>query len=103
MVDESVNVVGEVVWVVFELLVLVSIIGFLVLLKIDNIIFVGIVSIGVLLLGVYYLVNRWFVENVIRSGLEIRNEVGVVDFEVRNIEEGLIFVELYCYLEYSFI
>lgn len=103
MADESANVAGEAVRAALELSVSASTTGFSVSLKIDNTILAGIVSIGVLSLGAYYLANRRSVENAIRSGLEIRNEAGVVDPEVRNIEEGSILVELHCYSEHSFI
>lgn len=103
MADESANVAGEAVRAALELSVSASTTGFSVSLKIDNTILAGIVSIGVLSLGAYYLANRRSVENAIRSGLEIRNEAGVVDPEVRNIEEGSILVELHCHSEHSFI
>lgn len=48
--------VGESVKVVFDFVFKIS--NFLILLKIDSLILVGIISVGVLFLGVYYLVNR---------------------------------------------
>ena len=101
MADESANVAGEAVRAALELSVSASTAGFSVSLKIDNTILAGIVSVGALSLGAYYLANRRPVENAIRNGLEIRN--GVVDPEVRNIEEGSILVELHCHSEHSFI
>ena len=77
--------------------------GVSVTLKIDNVVLAGIVSVGALSLGAYYLANRRPVENAIRNGLERRNEAGVVDPEVRNIEEGSIRVELHCQTEHSLI
>ena len=103
MADESANVAGEAVRAALELSVSASTTGFSVSLKIDNTILAGIVSVGALSLGAYYLANRRPVENAIRNGLEIRNEAGVVDPEVRNIEEGSILVELHCHSEHSFI
>ena len=103
MADESANVAGEAVRAALEFSVSASTTGFSVSLKIDNTILAGIVSVGALSLGAYYLANRRPVENAIRNGLEIRNEAGVVDPEVRNIEEGSILVELHCHSEHSFI
>ena len=41
--------------------------------------------------------------NALRNALEFRNEAGVVDPEVRNIEEGSILVDLHCHKELSFL
>ena len=103
MADEGANVAGEAVRAALELSVSATTTGFSVSLKIDNTILAGLVSVGALSLGAYYLANRRPVENAIRNGLEIRNDAGVVDPEVRNIEEGSILVELHCYSEQSFI
>lgn len=103
MADESANVARETVRAVLELSASASRGGFSVSLKIDNTILAGIVSVGALSLGAYYLANRRPVENAIRNGLEIRNEAGVADPEVRNIEEGSILAELLCHSEHSFI
>lgn len=102
MVGEGVNLVVVGVGVVFEVVVLVNILGFFFLVKIDSFILVGVVLVGVLLLGVFYLFRKYFVENVIRNVLEERNENGV-DFEVRNIGDGLILVEFYCYIDCSLL
>ena len=103
MADESANLAREGVGAALDLSVSASTTGFSVSLKIDNTILAGIVSVGALSLGAYYLANRRPVENAIRNGLEGRNEAGVVDPEVRNIEEGSILVELRCHSEQSFI
>lgn len=99
MADGSANVA----WSALEVAVSASTSGFSVSIKIGNTILAGIVSVGALSLGAYYLANRRPVENAIRNGLEIRNEAGVLDPEVRNIEEGSILVELRCHSEQSFI
>lgn len=103
MADGSANVAGEMAWNALEVAVSASTNGFSVSIKIGNTILAGIVSVGALSLGAYYLANRRPVENAIRNGLEIRNEAGVLDPEVRNIEEGSILVELRCHSEQSFI
>lgn len=48
--------VGESVKVVFDFVL--KILFYLILLKIDSLILVGIIGVGVLFLGVYYLVNK---------------------------------------------
>lgn len=103
MADGSANVAGATAWNALEVAVSASTTGFSVSIKIGNTILAGIVSVGALSLGAYYLANRRPVENAIRNGLEIRNEAGVLDPEVRNIEEGSILVELRCHSEQSFI
>jgi len=103
MADEGANVAGQALKSVLELSASASTSGFSVTIKIDNAILAGIVSVGFLSLGAYYLANRRPVENAIRNGLEIRNEAGVVDPEVRSIGEGSILVELHCHSENSFI
>lgn len=103
MADESASAAKEAVRAAIDLSVSASTTGFSVSLKIDNTILAGIVSVGALSLGAFYLANRRPVENALRNGLEIRNEAGVVDPEVRNIEEGSIVVELHCHSEHSFI
>ena len=104
MADEGANMAGQAFKAaVLELSASASTSGFSITLKIDNAILAGLVSVGVLSLGAYCLANRRPVENAVRNGLEIRNEDGVVDPEVRSIEEGSILVELYCYSEHSFM
>jgi len=103
MADEGANVAGQTFRAALELSASASTSGFSVTIKIDNAILAGLVSVGALSLGAYYLANRQPVENAVRNGLEIRNEAGMVDPEVRNIEEGSILVELYCHSEHSFI
>ena len=103
MADESANAAAEAVRAAFDLSVSASTTGFSVSVKIDNTILAGVLGVGALSLGAYYLSRRRPVENAIRNGLENRNEAGVVDPEVRNIEEGSILVELHCHSEHSFI
>ena len=103
MADESANIAAEAARAALDLSVSATTTGFTVSLKIDNTVLAGIISVGALSLGAFYLANRQPVENAIRNGLENRNEAGVVDPEVRNIEEGSIFVELHCYSERSFL
>jgi len=103
MADEGANMAGQALRAALELSASASTSGFSVTVKIDNAILAGLVSVGALSLGAYYLANRRPVENAVRNGLELRNEAGVVDPEVRNIEEGSILVELHCHSENSFI
>ena len=103
MADESANAAAELARAALDLSVSASSTGFSVSLKIDNAILAGIATVGALSLGAYYLANRRPVERAIRNGLENRNEAGVVDPEVRNVEEGSILVELVCHSEKSFL
>ncbi len=103
MADESGNLASEVARAALDLSVSATTTGFTVSLKIDNTVLAGILGVGALSLGAFYLANRRSVENAIRNGLENRNEAGMVDPEVRNIEQGSIFVELYCHSERSFL
>jgi len=103
MADASANAVAEAARVAMEFSASVSTTGVSVSLKIDNTILAGVISVGALSLAAYYLANRRPVETAVRNGLEGRNEAGVVDPQVRNIDEGSILVELYCHSEHSFI
>jgi len=76
--------------------------GFKVEIKIDNNWLAGLVVVGGLTLGAYYLSHRLPTENAIRNALE-RNEDGVVDPEVRAIETGSILVKLFCHTERSLL
>ncbi|KAL9973197.1 hypothetical protein ACROYT_G019615 [Oculina patagonica] len=77
--------------------------GFSVTIKTDSLILAGIATVGALSLGAFYVANRSRVENAVRNCLENRNEAGIVDPEVRNIEESSILVELFCHSERSFL
>ena len=103
MADESANMAAEAARAALDLTVSATSAGFSLSLKIDSTILAGIVSVGALSLGAFYLANRQSVENAIRNALEYRNEAGIADPEVRNIEEGSIFVELHCHSESSFL
>lgn len=103
MADESANAAAELARAALDLSVSASSTGFSVSLKIDNAILAGIATVGALSLGAYYLANRRPVERAIRNGLENRNEAGMVDPEVRNVEEGSVLVELDCHSEKSFL
>ncbi len=103
MADESANLASEVARAAIDLSVSATTTGFTVSLKIDSTVLAGFLGVGVLSLGAFYLANRQPVEHAIRNGLENRNEAGMVDPEVRNIEQGSIFVELYCHSERSFL
>ena len=83
MADESVK--AAVVAVDFVL----STSTFSISLKIESPVLAGIISVGTLALGAYYLANRQSSERAIRNALEARNEAGVVDPQVRNIEQDL--------------
>ena len=97
------NAAAETVRAALDLSVSASTTGFSVSLKIDSTILAGVLGVGALSLGAYYLANRRPVENAVRNGLESRNEAGVVDPEVRNIGEGSILVELHCHSVHSFM
>ena len=71
-------------------------------LRIESPVLAGIISVGTLALGAYYLANRQSSERAIRNALEPRNEAGVVDPQVRNIEQGSVLVDLHCHSEKSF-
>lgn len=87
------NVVVEIVIRVVVDLFLLGV-GFFILFKIENVWLVGVVSFGVLLLGVFYFICKGFMEGVIKRVLE-RILFGDVDFEVINIIDGyFILVEL---------
>ncbi len=102
MADESVNAAADAVRAVLDLSVTAPG-GFSISLRIDNVVLAGIATVGALSLGAFYVANRFRVENAIRNGLENRNEAGMVDPEVRNIEEGSIVVELHFHSEKSFL
>lgn len=72
-------------------------------LKIDSSILAGIIGVGALSLGAYYLANKQSSERAIRDALEARNQAGVVDPEVSNIEQGSVLVGLHCHSEKSFL
>ena len=72
-------------------------------LKIENPVLAGILGVGTLALGAYYLANKQSLERAIRNALEARNDAGVVDPEVRNIEHGSVLVDLHCHSEKSFL
>ena len=72
-------------------------------LRIEGPILAGIIGVGALSLGAFYLANRLSSERAIREALEARNEAGVVDPQVRNIEQGSILVDLHCHSEKSFL
>ena len=80
--------------------------GFKVDVKIDNnwlaAGLVGATVVGALSLGAFYVHRRYPSENAIRAALQ-GNEHGVVDPEVRAIENGSILVELFCHTEHSFL
>jgi len=80
--------------------------GFKVDLKIDNnwlaAGLVGATVVGGLSVAAFYIHRRYPSENAIRNALE-RNQDGVVDPEVRAIENGSILVELFCHKERSFL
>lgn len=97
------NAAAEAVRAAIDLSVSASTTGFSVSLKIDNTILAGVLGVGALSLGAFYLAKRRPVETAIRNGLEIRNEAGVIDPEVRDIEQGSILVELHCHSEHTFI
>ena len=103
MAEESANAAAELCRAAFVFSASASPTGVSVTVKIDNAILAGIATVGALSLGAYYLANRRPVERAIRNGLENRNEAGVVDPEVRNVEEGSILVELVCHSEKSFL
>lgn len=77
--------------------------NFSISLKIDSPVLAGIISVGTLCLGAYYLANKQSSERAIRNALEARNEAGVVDPQVRNIEQGSVLVDLHCHSEKSFL
>ena len=77
--------------------------NFSISLKIDSPILAGVISVGALSLGAFYLANKLSSERAIRNALEARNEAGGVDPQVRNIEQGSILVDLHCHSEKSFL
>ena len=103
MADESASAATGAVRAAFDLAVSASSTGFSISLKIDSPIIAGVFTVGVLSLGAFYLANRRSVEDALRNALEFRNEAGVVDPEVRNIEEGSVLVDLHCHSELSFL
>lgn len=72
-------------------------------LKIENTILAGVLGGGALMLGAYYLANKRSSERAITNALEARNEDGVVDPQVGNIEQGSLLVDLLCHSEKSFL
>ena len=101
MANESANVGAEAARAALDLSASASTSAFSasISLKIDSPILAGVTVLGVgaLSLGAFYLARRWPSENAIRNSLEVRNEAGLADPEVRNIENGSITVELYCH------
>ena len=72
-------------------------------LKIESPILAGFIGGGALILGAFYLANKQSSERAIRNALEARNEAGVVDPQVGNIEQGSVLVDLHCHTEKSFL
>ena len=103
MAGEGANAAAEAARAVLDLSLSASSSGFSVSLKIDNTLLAGILGVGALTLGAFYLANRRPVENAIRNSLEERDETGITDPEVRSIENGSIFVELCCHTERSLL
>ena len=105
MANESANVGAEAARAALDLSLSASTSAFSVSfsLKIDSPILAGVLGVGALSLGAFYLAHRWASENAIRNSLEVRNEAGLADPEVRNIENGSITVELYCHTEHSLL
>lgn len=102
MANEATGTAAEASKAAFDLIATVNSEGLSVEIKIDNVWLAGLAVVGTLSLGAYYLSRRQPTENAIRNVLE-RNEGGVVDPEVRRIENGSILVELFCHTERSFL
>lgn len=102
MTEESAKIAAEATRAVLDLSISTPA-GFSVSLKIDNTILAGVIGVGALSLGAFYVANKFRVENALRNALENRNEAGMVDPEVRNIEESSILVELCCHSVQSFV
>lgn len=103
MAGEGANAAAEAARAAIDLSLSASSSGFSVSLKIDNTLLAGILGVGALTLGAFYLANRRPVENAIRNSLEIIEETGRTDPEVMSIETGSIIVELYCHTERSLL
>ena len=105
---EGANAAAEAARAALELSMSAGTSGFSVSLKIDNTILAGVTVLGVTVLGAgaltaYYLAHRRPAENAIRNGLEVTNETGEADPQVKSIETGSVIVELYCHTEDSLL
>lgn len=103
MAGESVKAPAEVAKTALDFAFSYSLTDFSCSLKIENTILAGIIAVGSLSLGTYYLVNKLSSERAIRNALEARNQAGDVDPQVRNIEQGSVLVDLRCYSEKRFL
>lgn len=101
MAGESVKAAGEVVRAALDMTL--STPFFSISLKVENPILAGIISVGALSLGAFYLANKRSAERAVRNALEVRNKAGVVDPQVRNSEQGSLLVDLHCHSEQRFL
>ena len=101
--SEGANAAAEAARAALELSMSAGTSGVSVWLKIDNTYLAGVTVLGAGALAAYYLAHRRPTENAIRNGLEVTNETGEADPQVRSIETGSVIVELYCDTEHSLL